>query len=444
MPVHNSSPNPLSPEPPPPPDHTHTYTNVQTYVGTLPDEDAPESWMREYVRLRVQSFMGRTGAAAAGVAEDENDTVDAQIVGGVRAPPGLQPFLVGLLQTSVATDFNAQFCGGTLYNQQYVITAAHCVDFITSTSSMAILVGTQTLSTTGQGRRIGVSSISINPRWNPDTFDYDVAVVRLATPVTDIPFAQLAPRSSDPVAGAKSTVSGWGALSSGGSYPTQLQTVVVPNWDRATCNGPNSYSGRILPTMFCAGETGKDSCQGDSGGPITSNDNTTLIGIVSWGDGCALANKPGVYTRVGFAEIHDFITQTASLVPVPTPNPTRAPTRSPTGVGPGQCGLPYTLRLGANTFNNAPASGVTITTAGTPCSFGSGNYAGEEKSCTYIYSILLLVCIVCVCTKMTDFPPRLCMYVIYTASIKQPCTTRDSSSLLRQRQAHIRSPRAAR
>jgi len=326
--------------------------------------------MAELVRLRLQSFVGGTGAAAANV---EEPTVDAQIVGGVQAPPGLQPFLVGLLQASVPTDYNAQFCGGTLYNERYVITAAHCVDYITSTSSVAILVGTQTLSTTGQGRRIGVSSITIDPKWNPNTFNFDVAVIRLATAVTDIPFAQLAPRNTEPVAGAQSTVSGWGTTSSGGSSPSQLRTVVVPNVARSTCNGVNWYNGQILLSMFCAGETGKDSCQGDSGGPITSIDNTTLIGIVSWGTGCAQALKPGVYARIGNPEIHDFITQTASLVPVPTPLPTPAPTR----VGGGTCALPFTLSLGANAFNNAPATGLTISTSGTACNFGATGIAGE-------------------------------------------------------------------
>lgn len=365
--------------------NTPLHTSQQTYEASLlEDASAPKIWMRKHVQLRLESFVEKTiGAAAAGAAVAPavaEETVDAQIVGGVVAPPGLQPFLVGLVQASVASDYQAQFCGGTLYNERYVITAAHCVDFITSTSSVAILVGTQTLSTTGQGRRIGVSSITINSRWNPSTFNFDVAVIRLATAVTDIPFAQLAPRNTEPTPLALSTVSGWGTTSYGGSSPAQLRTVVVPNWDRATCNGPSSYNGQITLSMFCAGETGKDSCQGDSGGPITSIDNTTLIGIVSWGDGCAYPLKPGVYARVGNPDIHDFITQTASLVPTPTPVPTPAPTRSPTVLGQGQCGLPYTLTLGANAFNNAPASGITVSTAGTPCNFGATGYAGETPS----------------------------------------------------------------
>jgi len=140
--------------------------------------------------------------------------------------------------------------------------------------------------------------------------------------------------------------------------------------------------------MFCAGQAGKDSCQGDSGGPITNIDNTTLIGIVSWGEGCALPRKPGVYARIGDAEIHDFITQTASLVPVPTPIPTQPPVTAPTQpppvatptrlpsqppiAGGGQCGAPYPVTLGVNAFNNAPATGLTISTAGTSCSSSGG------------------------------------------------------------------------
>ncbi len=89
--------------------------------------------MREHVRLLVESFVEHTKAAEANVAEPEPN-MDAQIVGGVVAPAGLQPFLVGLLQSTVSDNYQAQFCGGTLYNGRYVITAAHCVDFLSAPS----------------------------------------------------------------------------------------------------------------------------------------------------------------------------------------------------------------------------------------------------------------------------------------------------------------------
>ena len=98
-----------------------------------------------------------------------------------------------------------------------------------------------------------------------------------------------------------------GTLSSGGSsLPTNLQKVDVPIVSRATCRS-NYGTSAITDNMFCAGLTagGKDSCQGDSGGPIVNTSTRVLIGLVSWGEGCAAAGKPGVYTRV--AAVLSFI-----------------------------------------------------------------------------------------------------------------------------------------
>ena len=87
----------------------------------------------------------------------------------------------------------------------------------------------------------------------------------------------------------------------GGSAPNDLQYVRVPKITNSQCN--TSYSGAITSSMLCAGYPnvgGKDACQGDSGGPYVCNDNgkAVIAGVVSWGNGCAHADFPGVYARV--------------------------------------------------------------------------------------------------------------------------------------------------
>ncbi|CBY08977.1 unnamed protein product [Oikopleura dioica] len=84
-------------------------------------------------------------------------------------------------------------------------------------------------------------------------------------------------------------------------FPEELNCVTVDLVDSDYCNSPSSYSGWVYEGMFCAGimpEGGKDACQGDSGGPVRMGDD--VIGITSWGLGCAQSYLPGVYTDVGF------------------------------------------------------------------------------------------------------------------------------------------------
>jgi secreted trypsin-like serine protease len=95
-------------------------------------------------------------------------------------------------------------------------------------------------------------------------------------------------------------VTGWGRIKEGGAPAHRLLIAPVPYVANDVCNRPESYHGTIKPSMLCAGGKGKDACQGDSGGPLVlrTEDGPILIGVVSFGDGCARALKYGVYTRV--------------------------------------------------------------------------------------------------------------------------------------------------
>lgn len=132
------------------------------------------------------------------------------------------------------------------------------------------------------------------------TQENDIALVRLS----GRPKGQAIPlqnrQQSVPV-GEPLEVTGWGTTSEGGEAARRLLKASVPYVDNATCNAPDVYAGAIKAGMMCAGfrDGGVDSCQGDSGGPLVwrTKDGPVLVGVVSWGDGCARKLRYGVYTR---------------------------------------------------------------------------------------------------------------------------------------------------
>ena len=107
-------------------------------------------------------------------------------------------------------------------------------------------------------------------------------------------------------------VGGWGALNQGGPSPTTINSVDVTIYSDDTCSNDDSYGFEFTPEFeVCAGkiEGGKDSCQGDSGGPlvcINGNNEPVLVGIVSWGYGCASEGYPGIYAET--AQYIDWMT----------------------------------------------------------------------------------------------------------------------------------------
>ncbi|KAM4531410.1 trypsin-like [Odontesthes bonariensis] len=226
-----------------------------------------------------------------------NTKADTRIVGGEDAPAGSWPWQASLHSGS-------HFCGGSLINNRWILTAAHCFPS-TSTSGLRIYLGRDTQQSLNPNEvSRSVSEIIKHPNYNEETNDNDIALLRLSATVTFTNYIRpvcLAAEGSVFSDGQNSWVTGWGNTRDGVSLPSpqRLQEVNVPVVSNTRCNA--AY-GTITGNMICAGLTkgGKDSCQGDSGGPLVSLNDTRWIqsGVVSFGKGCAQAGFPGVYARV--------------------------------------------------------------------------------------------------------------------------------------------------
>uniref|UniRef100_A0A4X2M693 trypsin n=1 Tax=Vombatus ursinus TaxID=29139 RepID=A0A4X2M693_VOMUR len=228
--------------------------------------------------LLILSFIG---AAVASSSDDD------KIVGGETCLESSVPF-----QASLNAGYH--FCGGSLINEQWVVSAAHCYQ-----SRIQVRLGEHNIEATdGNEQFIQSEKVIRHPRFSSWTLDNDILLIKLKTPaiLNDYVNTISLPSACAP-AGTECLISGWGnTVSPGANYPDLLQCLVAPILSEADCKA--SYPGEITDNMVCVGflEGGKDSCQGDSGGPVACNGE--LQGIVSWGYGCAQKNRPGVYTKV--------------------------------------------------------------------------------------------------------------------------------------------------
>jgi secreted trypsin-like serine protease len=244
---------------------------------------------------------------------------DPRIIGGEPADFGEYPFMVALLfEPTAGNDFQKQYCGGSLIGSRWVLTAAHCADFLAGPQEVAVAVSRTHLDS-AEGQRVAVRSIHIHPDYDPNAISPDVALLRLARPVTGVDPIQLAGPGDDAfeAAGTRLTVIGWGNTSTTGqaSFPNELREVVVPVVADGPCD--TAYHGFVtVETQLCAGEKGVDSCGGDSGGPLfatTSGGQVIQVGVVSYGIGCAKQRYPGVYAEVNSPTIRNFIANVAGL-----------------------------------------------------------------------------------------------------------------------------------
>ncbi|SES09769.1 Trypsin [Streptomyces sp. yr375] len=234
-----------------------------------------------------------TAAAAATTLLSAPTAVAAPqpIVGGTTTTTTTYPFMMQITDAS-----QNQFCGGTLVSPTKVVTAAHCM--VDETASGVRVIGGRTSLSGTNGTVARVSKIWVNPDYTTATKGDDLAVLTLSTsmPYTTASYVSSS-QTSVYAAGTTARILGWGATSESGSSSNQLRTATVPIVSDASCK--SSYGSDFVQTdMVCAGFTsgGTDTCQGDSGGPLLIGG--VLAGITSWGEGCAQAGFPGVYTRL--------------------------------------------------------------------------------------------------------------------------------------------------
>nr|ABZ04014.1 serine protease 6 [Costelytra zealandica] len=219
-----------------------------------------------------------------------DDSADWRVVGGTNATAGAYPYMVSLRSSA-----NAHFCGGSILNSQWILTAASCLVGRTVTNTM-VVAGTNTLNAGGLSRNS--SRFVIHANYDTFTFANDIAVIQLSQALNYSSLIAQVPLNTGNTTTVAAILLGWGSTVTNGSIPNNLQQLATNTIPHATCQF--SWGQFVTTNQICAVTwAGQGACQGDGGGPLMQNSTRAQLGIVSFisAGGCALG-YPDVYTRV--------------------------------------------------------------------------------------------------------------------------------------------------
>ncbi|XP_042316820.1 urokinase-type plasminogen activator [Sceloporus undulatus] len=234
-----------------------------------------------------------------------------KIVGGHKAAIESQPWIATIFQSRKG-GYNNFICGGSLIDPCWVLTAAHCFERGTDTSKLTVFLGKSAVNVTDvKEQRFDVDRLITHERFSERRVDYDndIALIRIKSSTGQcaeeshvVKTICLPPQNLQLGENFECEVSGYGKENKTGIFYSRiLKSTNVNLISQSKCQ--KYYEGHTVNgNMLCAGgqDWKTDSCKGDSGGPLIceSNGRLMLYGIVSWGEGCAEKEKPGVYTRV--------------------------------------------------------------------------------------------------------------------------------------------------
>merc|ERR1712080_360267 len=253
------------------------------------------------------STCGQSGVSNHGACQNVEvaDPADSgrKIVGGWEVTAHELPYQAGFTRSS-----GSFFCGGTIIREDTVLTAAYCTSGM-SASGISITLGDHQRNQANSNRITRqCTQIIQHNNYQPLTINNDISLLKMSSiSFNDYmrPACQPQWSNSDLYVALDAVISGWRSTRSGGSVTQELRAVCAPFITKNQCRNSGYSSASITEAMLCAGDVangGVDACQGDSGGPLCykRSGRMEIVGIVSWGSGCAQANYPGVYADVPY------------------------------------------------------------------------------------------------------------------------------------------------